>query len=323
MKEIYRFSLFCKKKKQQRKKVVVVHTQNGSINPYSLDKYVNWGWIPFYGGKCYGKKMVLDWDCSLHLPPWVSKNDKASIKDSGVDIRSLASALEKPLLPDVDSGEFIPVILVSASCSIGAIQKRTTTSEFSWNYILGSGDNKESWARGLTKVFSRNMCSLSCSQSHRGQNASQITTNPKNLSPNNAHITIEDQCMDHDADARSSAESDTIFWLGSTNVAVGTSQNVRTKELGSHGLLDASMYLRLPIVKLLVCCPDDKQTMYLHLYISVCVCPKHILRNGICGKKASAYLQICKNARPSRGNLRQVFNFVNKDASNPGSRISS
>ncbi|KAK1315358.1 hypothetical protein QJS10_CPA06g00831 [Acorus calamus] len=116
---------------------------------------------------------MLDWDISLHLPLWVSKTEAASIEDrleewtknleaSGADVASLASFLKKPLrplwisqrtviwlneVPDHDSWSFTPLILVSASHSDGNIQKRLTTSEFSWHYIPGAGDDEESWAR--------------------------------------------------------------------------------------------------------------------------------------------------------------------------------
>ncbi|RZC68550.1 hypothetical protein C5167_032232 [Papaver somniferum] len=358
------------------------------------------------------KNMVLDWDCSLHLPPWVSKTEKASIEDrleewtkeleaSGVDIVSLASALDKPLrplwvsqktviwlneVPDVDSWDFTPIILVSASCSMGAIQQRTTTSEFSWNYISGAGDDEESWARGLTpSLFWKHVYDLIASgpdvcnhkvadivekdrvyRSHRGQNAPQISIKPKILSPNNRPTTIENQCMDHDADTRSSAEGGTMSWLGSTNVAVGTSQNASTvheeidcilncsKELVSHSLPDASMYLQLPIVtskydrfsllshlpsalkfaklnlskgkKLLVCCPDGED---ISVCVSLAILTSLFDNEGLYNSGKSftetciskwdmrkRLVFICKfatNARPSRGNLRQVFNFLNKD----------
>ncbi|THU52410.1 hypothetical protein C4D60_Mb10t03700 [Musa balbisiana] len=116
-----------------------------------------------------------DWDCSLHLPIWVSNSEKAIIETHlrewtmlleacGADIGSLASNLRKPLrplwisqktliwlneIPDHDSWEFIPLILVSASASDGISQSRTS-SGFSWHYIPGAGDDEESWARGLS-----------------------------------------------------------------------------------------------------------------------------------------------------------------------------
>ncbi|VVB02911.1 unnamed protein product [Arabis nemorensis] len=120
-------------------------------------------------------RQLLDkWDCSLHLPLWVSNTEKASIKArldewtrqleaSGADIASLASCLRKPLrplwvsqktvlwlneVPEHGSWDFTPLILVSSSAS-GEIQRRTN-SEFSWSYIPGAGDDEESWARGLS-----------------------------------------------------------------------------------------------------------------------------------------------------------------------------
>lgn len=115
------------------------------------------------------------WDCSLHLPLWVSETEKALIEEkldswvtdleeSGADIASLASSLRKPLqplwispktviwlneVPEYDSWDFTPIILVSASSSDGNYLQRTM-SEFSWNYIPGAGDDEESWAGGLS-----------------------------------------------------------------------------------------------------------------------------------------------------------------------------
>lgn len=118
---------------------------------------------------------IDDWDCSLHLPVWVPNTEKAAITEHlenwtklletcGSDIGVLAINLRKPLrplwisqktliwlneVPYHDSWDFTPLILVSASASDGLAQPRTT-SEFSWRYISGAGDDEESWARGLS-----------------------------------------------------------------------------------------------------------------------------------------------------------------------------
>lgn len=204
----------------------------------------------------------------------MSKTEKASIEDrleewtkqleaSGVDIGSLASSLEKPLrplwisqktviwlneVPDFDSWDFTPIILVSASSSMGTVQQRTSTSEFSWNYISGAGDDEESWARGLSpNLFWKHAYDLIASgpdlcnqkvadivekdrvyRAHRGQSAPQISIKPQSLSSHNSHISNEDQNLYNDAEARASANNCTISWLGLTNIAVGTTQHGTT-----------------------------------------------------------------------------------------------
>lgn len=183
------------------------------------------------------RKVSVDWDCSLHLPLWVSKTEKAAIErrldewtklldESGADIASLAECLKKPLrplwisqrsviwlneVPDHDSWDFTPIILVSASSSTGFTQIRTT-SEHSWNYIAGAGDDEESWARGLSpSLFWSHVYDLissgseSCNQkvadiveknrvyrAQRGQNAPQVVVKPTKLAENSAHLSCKD-----------------------------------------------------------------------------------------------------------------------------------
>lgn len=205
----------------------------------------------------------------MHLPLWVSETERASIEErleewtlllkaSGADIASLSASLRKPLrplwisqktviwlneVPHHESWDFTPIILVSASSSIGLSQHRTT-SEFSWNYIPGAGDDEESWARGLTPgLFWKHVYDLinsgpdMCNQkvadiveksrvsrAYRGESAPQITV--KTLKQ--ASLSHEEPSVIYDAsnietDAESS-ENFGISWLGSTNLAVGTSQ---------------------------------------------------------------------------------------------------
>lgn len=127
------------------------------------------------GGGNDGRDALPEWDCLLHLPLWVSDTERAKIEvrlddwtneleASGADIASVAMSLRKPLrplwisqrtviwlneVPDHESWDFTPIILLSASCSSGPPQPKMI-SEFSWNYIAGAGDDEESWARGLT-----------------------------------------------------------------------------------------------------------------------------------------------------------------------------
>lgn len=118
------------------------------------------------------------WDCSLHLPLWVSDTEKESIerrldewveilRATGADLASLAESLKKPLrplwisqktvvwlneVPDAACWTFTPVILVSASEPISSVQ-RMSDGDYSWSYIPGAADDEESWARGLTPLL--------------------------------------------------------------------------------------------------------------------------------------------------------------------------
>ncbi|QCD85237.1 uncharacterized protein C3F10.06c isoform X2 [Vigna unguiculata] len=350
---------------------------------------------------------VREWDCSLHLPLWVSQTERASIekrleewtlllKASGADIASLAACLRKPLrplwisqrtviwlneVPHHESWDFTPIILVSASSSVG-VSQHGTTSEFSWNYIPGAGDDEESWARGLSPVlFWKHVYDLInsgpdvCNQkvadiveksrvnrAYRGESAPQITV--KTLK--SASLTQEEPSVTYDAsivktDAESSEDSG-LSWLGSTNLAVGTSRiaadaaNVDCilncdQESISVCLPSAESYLHLPMMtskfdrfslltnlpkavsfakfnlsqgkRLVVCCNNGED-------ISVCVCLAILMslfdENGTFddGKSFDAaqvtkwdmrrrLVYLCKfatDARPSRGNVRQVFNFL-------------
>lgn len=205
----------------------------------------------------------------MHLPLWVSQTERASIearldewttllKTSGADIASLAACLRKPLrplwisqktviwlneVPHHESWDFTPIILVSASSSVGVSQHRTT-SEFSWNYIPGAGDDEESWARGLSPgLFWKHVYDLinsgpdvcnqvvadiveksRVSRAHRGESAPQVTIKPlksASLSHEEPSVTYDSSSVEIDA---KSSENSVISWLGSTNLAVGTSQ---------------------------------------------------------------------------------------------------
>lgn len=220
------------------------------------------------------RQVSVDWDCSLHLPLWVSETERASIEtrldqwtkqldESGADIASLASCLKKPLrplwisqktviwlneVPDHDSWDFTPIILVSASSSTGIIQSRTT-SEFSWNYIPGAGDDEESWARGLSPNLFWNhaydiidsgpeLCNQKVAdivergrvyRAQRGENAPQVIVKPTTLAARD-HPLHEDpsplslDISNFNIDPKSHKEDCPISWLGSTNLALGTSQ---------------------------------------------------------------------------------------------------
>nr|AKM76537.1 initiator tRNA phosphoribosyl transferase family protein [Francoa sonchifolia] len=355
------------------------------------------------------RQVGLDWDSSLHLPLWVSKTEKSAIEDrleewteqleaSGADIASLALCLKKPLrplwisqktviwlneVPDSDSWDFTPIILVSTSSPSGIFQHRNT-SEFSWNYIPGAGDDEESWARSLSpKLFWSNAHDLiksgpdMCNQkvadiverdrvyhAQRGQVAPQVTVKCPKFTDCHSYVepALSLDNLEINTDSRSSDADCALSWFGSTNVAVSTTQvaeNVTNVNCilncGIDSikvcLSDAEACLHLPIVnskldrfsllsnlpsavsfakvnlgkgkKLLVCCHSGED-------ISICVClailtslfnSEGTFDDGksfadTCITKLEMRRRlvfICNfaiKARPSRGNMRQVFNFL-------------
>lgn len=218
-------------------------------------------------------RQLLDkWDCSLHLPLWVSNTERASIEarldewtrqldESGADIASLASCLRKPLrplwvsqktviwlneVPEHDSWDFTPLILVSASAS-GELQHRTN-SEFSWNYIPGAGDDEESWARGLSpNLFWTHIDDLIhsgpdlCNQkvaeivendrvyrAQRGQEAPQIVVKCSKSNGGVSHAKsdgiISLSAPKPNIGMMNVDEESLVSWFASTNLAVGASQ---------------------------------------------------------------------------------------------------
>nr|AKM76539.1 initiator tRNA phosphoribosyl transferase family protein [Geranium maderense] len=249
------------------------------------------------------------WDSSLHMPLWVSETEKASIEDrlgewtkelesSGADIASLSSCLKKPLrplwisqktviwlneVPDHDSWDFTPIILVSASSSTGLIQHRST-SEFSWNYIPGAGDDEESWARGLSpELFWNNAYDIinsgpdACNQkvanmvekdrvyrAQRGQNSPQISVKPQKsmrstTDPSYVESMLSFDSLDIKNDIQFSEADSTIYWLGNTNLAVSSAlaaANITSVDCVlncgqnsiSAGHLKNEAYLHLPMV---------------------------------------------------------------------------
>ncbi|KVI01215.1 Initiator tRNA phosphoribosyl transferase [Cynara cardunculus var. scolymus] len=208
------------------------------------------------------------WDSSLHLPLWVPDTERVRIEcnldgwikqleTSGADIASISSLLKKPLrplwisqktviwlneVPDYDSWDFTPIILISASAARD-VYRQKRSSEFSWNYIAGAGDDEESWARGLTPtLFWNNVYDLInsgpdvCNQkvaaiverdrvyrAQRGQNAPQVSVKPTKLaSTNSTHIQDQplDVIMEDGTGGHSLGDEHPIYWLGSTNLAV-------------------------------------------------------------------------------------------------------
>ncbi|KAK4754994.1 hypothetical protein SAY87_008751 [Trapa incisa] len=339
----------------------------------------------------------LHWDCSLHLPLWVSDVERASIEARletwtddletiGADVASLVS-LKKPLrplwisqrtviwlneVPDHDSWDFTPIILLSASRSTELVQN-TTTSEFSWSYISGAGDDEESWARGLSPslfwVHAYDLINArpdSCNQkvadivekdrvyrAHRGLVAPQIRLNAPTLSGSLDELTCAELAV---------SEEHSITWLASTSIAIG-SVSQAANALGIDCMLNCSqdsvapslqntdMYMHLPVQNskfdrfsllnnlpsavnfaranlgegrtILLCCKDGED-------VSICVCLAILVSlfteegtydEGRSFNEAAItkwemrrrLVFICKYvtaARPSRGNLKQVFAFL-------------
>ncbi|CAM8887253.1 unnamed protein product [Rhodiola kirilowii] len=245
-------------------------------------------------------KVSIDWDCSLHLPLWVSRTERASIEDrleewtnmleaSGADIESLALSLKKPLrplwvsqstviwlneVPKHNSWDFTPVILINASSSVANIQHRTT-SEHSWNYIPGAGDDEESWARGLTPgLFWKHAYDLInsgpdvCNQkvaeiverdrvhrALRGQNAPQIFVKPSKVLGTTSDILEESTSLHLNTKDTHINEDRTVSWIRDTNIAVGAARyaNVADAECTLNcGLQSISncqgIYIHLPIM---------------------------------------------------------------------------
>ncbi|KAJ0524401.1 putative tRNA A64-2'-O-ribosylphosphate transferase, rit1 domain-containing protein [Helianthus annuus] len=208
------------------------------------------------------------WDTSLHLPLWVPDTEKTRIESnlnkwvdtfetSGVDIASISSLLKKPLrplwisqktviwlneVPDHNSWDFTPIILISASAS-NDIYRQKKSSEFSWNYIAGAGDDEESWARGLTPpLFWNNVYDLInsgpdvCNQmvaniverdrvfrAQRGQNAPQFSVKlTKVESTWSAQFRDQplDIVMENGINGDLLDDGNGIYWLGLTDLAV-------------------------------------------------------------------------------------------------------
>ncbi|RDX64625.1 SPAC3F10.06c [Mucuna pruriens] len=253
--------------------IIVDSTRRGKRFPDSMSKT-----IPIW--TCVFNRAIRDfresnhqtslpWDCSLHLPLWVSQTERASIEDrldewtlllkaTGTDIASLSASLRKPLrplwisqktliwlnqVPHHDSWDFTPIILLSASSTL-AVTQHTTTSEFSWIYIPGAGDDEETWARGLSpSLFWKHVYDLInsgphvCNQkvadivensrvcrAYKGESAPQITVKSikaTSLSHQEPSVTYD---ASNDEINESSSVDCGISWLGSTNLAVGTSQ---------------------------------------------------------------------------------------------------
>ncbi|BAF19766.1 tRNA A64-2'-O-ribosylphosphate transferase isoform X1 [Oryza sativa Japonica Group] len=244
-----------------------------------------------------------NWDNSVHLPVWVLETEKNAIEgrieewttqfeSCGADIRSLALSLKKPLrplwisqrtriwlneVPELESWDFTPIILVSASAS-GAVATQRMTSEFSWHYIPGAGDDEESWARGLTPtLFWKHSYDLLdggpdlCNQlvadivekdrvyrAQRGEYSPQITAKPLKCSShdgpfsNGDHTSIV-QPMDSDPptvtamDKQNSSDGHILFWIGTSNLAVASTLQVGDSLAEVDCILNCDSTSNLPL----------------------------------------------------------------------------
>ncbi|KAK8938984.1 hypothetical protein KSP39_PZI011700 [Platanthera zijinensis] len=240
------------------------------------------------------KNMPPNWDCSLHLPLWVSNTERASIEHlieewtrqleaCGADIDSLASIIVKPLrplwisqktviwlneVPEYDSWNFTPIILVSASASHGKIQLRST-SEYSWHYIPGAGDDEESWARGLhPNLFWKkaydiidsgpSMCNQKVSELvekdrvyrvQRCDFSPPVTASTCKKLANNGSIPGEQSCLSVASELSISKSPKSpnsecgLYWIGLTNLAVGTALAGFEDGAGLNGIHGADCVL--------------------------------------------------------------------------------
>ncbi|XP_020264903.1 uncharacterized protein C3F10.06c isoform X2 [Asparagus officinalis] len=259
-------------------------------------------------------EISISWDCSLHLPLWVLGTEKAAIENRleewtnqleacGADIDFVISSLRKPLrplwisqrsliwlneVPDYDSWDFTPIILVSASATNGIIQQRTT-SEFSWHYIPGAGDDEESWARGLSPqlfwkhafdiidsgpdMFNQKVSEIVekervyrsqrgevlpqvIAKHHKSRESASITDKQSDISCQ--LVNSEQQCSS--INIKSSENECYLSWIGPTSVALCRTCHVEDVSHGVDCLLNCdsksvsfcsksdSSYLHLPIV---------------------------------------------------------------------------
>ncbi|KAL6603927.1 hypothetical protein ACP70R_044288 [Stipagrostis hirtigluma subsp. patula] len=231
-----------------------------------------------HNGNAAEDSVLLKWDSSVHLPVWVLDTEKNAIEgrieewtdqfeSCGADINSLALGLQKPLrplwisqrtriwlneVPEHESWDFTPIILISASAS-NAVATQRMSSEFSWHYIPGAGDDEESWARGLTPtLFWKHSYDLLdagpdlCNQlvadivekdrvyrAQRGEHSPQIMVKP---------VKIHDNCRDDrktgiwplnldpstsTTDTQYSNNGPQLFWIGASNLAISSTLQVR------------------------------------------------------------------------------------------------
>lgn len=223
-----------------------------------------------------------NWDSSVHLPVWVLDTEKNAIEgrieewtdqfeSCGADISSLALGVQKPLrplwisqktriwlneVPEHESWDFTPIILVSASAS-NTVATQRMSSEFSWHYIPGAGDDEESWARGLTPTLfwkysydlldgGPDLCNQLVAdivekdrvyRAQRGEHSPQIATKHLKCSSydapycNGDHTTVmrpmnSDPSTITAIDIQYTNDGHLLFWIGTSNLALSSTLQV-------------------------------------------------------------------------------------------------
>lgn len=263
-----------------------------------------------------------NWDSSVHLPVWVLGTEKYAIEgridewtdqfeSCGADIYSLTVGLQKPLrplwisqrtriwlneVPELESWDFTPIVLISASAS-DAVATQRMSSEFSWHYIPGAGDDEESWARGLTPtLFWKHSYDLldagpdHCNQlvadivekdrvyrAQRGEHSPQITAKSlKSLDgpkcnddrPGEMWPMNLDPCT-RTTDAQYSNDGPVLFWIGTSNIAVSSTLQGM---MMTYSLASLLMYTRLCHICKYKCIYYVKRiTLFLYLQFFVTV----------------------------------------------------
>ncbi|KAJ3692070.1 hypothetical protein LUZ60_012420 [Juncus effusus] len=345
------------------------------------------------------QSMEIDLDISLHLPLWIPETEKNAINSNlnkwtndfescGADINSLANFIKKPLrplwisqntliwlneVPSIESWNFTPIILISAS-NQGFFTNKTEYSEFNWNYIPGSGDDEESWANGLNpKLFWEDayeiinagpqMCNKLVREILERERV-YLGLRGENLPQGHfgALKSVQSEKLGF-CEMNNDEIMKIIFWIGISNIGVASIMDVSErledfdcminceKSSKMNFAVSSDSYLNLSIVsskvdrfslyrnlpsavdfaklnlmrgkRLLICCQNGED-------ISICVCLAIITSlfdesgNFDGGESFSStnitkwemrkkLIFICNfaiKARPSRGNLKQVFNFL-------------
>ncbi|XP_044961516.1 tRNA A64-2'-O-ribosylphosphate transferase isoform X4 [Hordeum vulgare subsp. vulgare] len=200
-----------------------------------------------------------NWDSSVHLPVWVLETEKNAIEgrieewtdlfeSCGADIHSLA-----------------------------LVATQRTSSEFSWRYIPGAGDDEESWARGLTPtLFWKHSYDLLdggpdlCNQlvadivekdrvyrAQRGEHSPQVIVkhakcSSHGLEPYTGDHTIITQPMNSNpstiapANTQYSNGGHVVFWIGTSNLAVASTMQVADGLADMDCILNCDSTSRLP-----------------------------------------------------------------------------
>jgi len=148
------------------------------------------------------------------------------------------------------------------------------SSEFSWQYIPGAGDDEESWARGLTPtLFWKHSYDLldagpdHCNQlvadivekdrvyrAQRGEHSPQITAKPlkgyDDIKCNDDRTSTMwpmnlDPCTSA-TDAQCSSNGHLLFWIGTSNLAVSSTLQVADALVGVDCILNCDSTSKLP-----------------------------------------------------------------------------